>query len=71
MRRRLLPFGDEWSIGVAVPVQRRNTSPNTDNYIPMLATRDPKFIRDGVIDKVVNQGVIVDGDADFLDRRKN
>lgn len=37
---------------------------NKYSVIPMLATRDPKFIRDGVIDKVVNQGVIVDGDAD-------
>ncbi|MNP54875.1 hypothetical protein D3C76_1494660 [compost metagenome] len=30
----------------------------------MLATRDPKFIRTSVIDKVISDGVITEGDAD-------
>lgn len=37
---------------------------NKYSVIPMLATRDSSFIRNGVIDKVITQGVIVDGDAD-------
>lgn len=37
---------------------------NKYSTIPMLATRDPKFIRARVIDKVIRQGVINEGDAD-------
>ncbi|MFX4300810.1 class I SAM-dependent methyltransferase [Alicyclobacillus tolerans] len=32
--------------------------------IPMLATREKTFIRNSVIDKVINQGIIIDGDQD-------
>lgn len=37
---------------------------NKYSVIPMLATRDPKFIRNSVIEKVINEGVIVEGDED-------
>lgn len=37
---------------------------NKYSVIPMLATRDPKFIRNSVIEKVLNEGVIVEGDKD-------
>lgn len=37
---------------------------NKYSCIPMLATRDRRFIRDRVIDKVINKGVIVEGDED-------
>ena len=37
---------------------------NKYSCLPMLATRDRSFIRPSVIDKVVRQGVITEGDAD-------
>ena len=37
---------------------------NKYSIIPMLATRDKKFIRNSVIDKVINDGVIFEGDED-------
>ncbi|WP_243633200.1 class I SAM-dependent methyltransferase [Paenibacillus xerothermodurans] len=37
---------------------------NKYSVIPMLATRDQKFIRDSVIDKVLTDGVIFAGDQD-------
>lgn len=37
---------------------------NKYSCIPMLATRDRRFIRDSVIEKVINEGVIVEGDKD-------
>jgi hypothetical protein len=37
---------------------------NKYSIIPMLATRDKKFIRSSVIDKVINEGTIFEGDED-------
>jgi 2-polyprenyl-3-methyl-5-hydroxy-6-metoxy-1,4-benzoquinol methylase len=37
---------------------------NKYSVIPMLATRDQKFIRNSVIDKVIHDGVIFEGDED-------
>lgn len=37
---------------------------NKYSCIPMLATRDQRFIRDSVIEKVLNEGVILEGDED-------
>jgi 2-polyprenyl-3-methyl-5-hydroxy-6-metoxy-1,4-benzoquinol methylase len=37
---------------------------NKYSVIPMLATRDQKFIRNSVIEKVINEGVIIEGDED-------
>lgn len=37
---------------------------NKYSVIPMLATRDKKFVRDSVIGKVLNEGVIMEGDED-------
>jgi 2-polyprenyl-3-methyl-5-hydroxy-6-metoxy-1,4-benzoquinol methylase len=37
---------------------------NKYSVIPMLATREQKFIRNSVIDKVINKGFILDGDED-------
>ncbi|MCP1311382.1 class I SAM-dependent methyltransferase [Paenibacillus tyrfis] len=37
---------------------------NKYSVIPMLATRDQRFIRDSVVNKVINEGVIVEGDED-------
>lgn len=37
---------------------------NKFSILPMLATRDRAFIRDSVIDKVIQDGVIQDGDED-------
>lgn len=37
---------------------------NKYSSIPMLATRDRRFIRDSVIDKVIHAGVTVEGDED-------
>ena len=34
------------------------------SILPMLATRDKKFIRDSVLHKVINDGVIMEGDED-------
>jgi ubiquinone/menaquinone biosynthesis C-methylase UbiE len=37
---------------------------NKYSILPMLATRDKKFIRKSVIDKVINEGIISEGDDD-------
>ncbi|APQ60470.1 Erythromycin 3''-O-methyltransferase [Paenibacillus polymyxa] len=37
---------------------------NKYSVMPMLATRDQKFIRNSVIEKVINEGVIIEGDED-------
>ncbi|PZD97163.1 class I SAM-dependent methyltransferase [Paenibacillus sambharensis] len=37
---------------------------NKFSIIPMLATRDQQFIRNSLIDKVINEGIIREGDED-------